>query len=96
MWFLVESFTGTWLIDSSLASPNHNNSVLSMTIYLLPNCPYAKQVLPHLEIWMLNQGMQDWQLLPPTPFYPSPTLRITYRDYGVNYIGKNEILTLIQ
>lgn len=94
-WSLMECFTGGWSNNQSLTFPNPNERILSINLYLLPNCPYAREVLPRIETWFQVQDIRTWQMLPPTPFYPSPTLRIIYQEYGVNYIGKNEILDLI-
>lgn len=95
LWYLVECFTGSFSINSSLTFSEPEGRILSIKLYLLPNCPHALDVLPSLKLWIQSQGIHDWQALPPTPFYPSPTLRIEYQDYGVNYIGKNEILNVI-
>ncbi len=92
----VECFTGTFLNNSSLAFSQPKERILVITLYLIPNCPHALAVLPNIKIWIQNQGIHELLLLPPTPFYPSPTLRIDYEEYGVNYIGKNDILALIQ
>jgi hypothetical protein len=94
-WSLVECFTGGWSNNQSLTFSNPNERILAITLYLLPNCPHASEVLPRIETWIQFQDNRNWQTLPPTPFYPSPTLRIVYQEYGVNYIGKNEILELI-
>ncbi len=94
-WSLIECFTGGWSNNQSLTFLNPNERILAITLYLLPNCQHAREVLPRLENWLEVQDISIWKTLPPTPFYPSPTLRMVYQEYGVNYIGKNQIIGLI-
>lgn len=95
LWSWVECFTGSWFNKSSLAFSQPQERILVITLYLIPNCPHAVEVLPRIEMWIRTQAVADLKLSSPTPFYPSPTLRIDYEHYGVNYIGKNEIIALI-
>lgn len=95
MWLIVECFTGSLFNNSSLTFSQPRKDILDITLYLLPNCPHALEVLPFLEKWTESENLPRLHTLAPTPYYPSPTLRVDYREYGVNYIGKNEIFSLI-
>ena len=95
LWSLLECFTGALVDNSSLAFSNLNERILVITLYLIPDCPHAQEILPQLEAWIELHDIELWQQRLATAYYPSPTLRIDYQEYGVNYIGKNEILAFI-
>lgn len=95
LWGLVECFTSGWSNNKILSFPDPNERILNVTLYVIPTCPHALDIMLELENWIQSHGFQTWQTLTPTLYYPSPTLRIIYQDYGVNYIGKNDILAYI-
>jgi hypothetical protein len=95
LWSLVECFTGGLASHLSLTFSPPDERIFMVTLYALPNCPHAQAILPQLETWIAFQGFAAWEAKLPTGFYPSPTLRIEFESYGVNYIGKNEILSFI-
>lgn len=74
-----------------LPSTIQNSSIHSLQMYVRIDCPYAQSVIPLVITWQQDQENVPIYFYEPTPFFPSPTLRIQRGDYYENYLGEKAI-----
>lgn len=99
-WFkwLVMMFTLISLIQDHLilTFPHPLPSKDVLILYYTEGCPYANEVIEWIREWMFDLPNLELKTTQSTAQFPSPTLRIPFEDFYINYVGSKAIKEAIK
>ena len=67
-----------------------------LILYYKDGCVYASEVIGLLRLWIEPHPDFELRTVQSTPRFPSPTLRIPFEDFYINYIGVKAIKEAIK
>jgi hypothetical protein len=67
-----------------------------LILYYKDGCPYAHEVIELIQAWIQPYPIFELRTVHSTPLFPSPTLRIPFEDFYINYIGLKAIKEAIK
>ena len=67
-----------------------------LILYYMEGCPYANEVIELIRESMVNLANLELITTQATAQFPSPTLRIPFEDFYINYIGSKAIKEAIK